>query len=236
MTFLGVDTSSSHASVAIIDDGRIIAETFPCGEAAVSSNGSHSRNNHTEALLSLIDSTVTAAGLSLADLSGFAVAIGPGSFTGLRIGLSTVKGLSYGSGTPVVGVSTLHACAARISDFDGYICAILDARKKELYVALFGLHHGLLERLTEDGVMSFEQLVDALRRLGDSESILVTGDGVALYREALVCALGAQISSPKNEKLSTIAAAVALLGEATFNAGAVASASALTPLYLRRGG
>lgn len=234
MRFLGVDTSSSHASVAVTDNGRIITETFHSAEAAVLSNGLRSRNNHAEAVLPLIDSTLTAAGLSLTDLSGFAIAIGPGSFTGLRIGLSTVKGLSYGSGAPVVGVSTLHAWAARMSDFDGYICAILDARKKELYAALFGRHQGLLERVTDDGVMSFEQLMDVVRRLGCSESILFTGDGVAPYRESLVCALGTHICAPENENLSTIAATVALLGEATLTAGPLASASALTPLYLRR--
>ncbi len=233
MRFLGVDTSSSRTSVAIADNGQIVTEAFYTAEAGASSNGVLSRNNHSEILLSLIDSTLTTSGWSLADLSGFAVAIGPGSFTGLRIGLSTVKGLAYGTGTPVVGISTLHALAARINDFDGYICAILGARKTEIYAALFRRHQGLLERVTADDAMSVEQLVDIFHHVRGSDSILLTGDGVAPFREPLICALGARMCSEEKETLPTIAGAVALLAEAKFTAGPVASVPALTPLYMR---
>jgi tRNA threonylcarbamoyladenosine biosynthesis protein TsaB len=232
MRLLGVDTSSSRASVAITENGRLITEKFYSAETE-DANRVRSRNHHAEVLISLIDSTLTTTGFSLDDLSGFAVAIGPGAFTGLRIGLSTLQGLAYGSDIPVIGVSTLHACAARASDVDGPLCAILDARKKELYGALFRRHGGLPERITHDAVMSFEQLVDLLRDARRSEPILVTGDGVRQYGELLAHTLGKQIFLRENDNWPTIAAAVALLGETTFSAGQSASPAPLRPRYLR---
>ncbi|MGH7927306.1 MAG: tRNA (adenosine(37)-N6)-threonylcarbamoyltransferase complex dimerization subunit type 1 TsaB, partial [Candidatus Binatia bacterium] len=211
MRVLGIDTSSSHASVAIAQNGRLITDRFYSSEPQDRPSEVDSKKHHAEILLPLIDSTLKTAGCSLSDITGFAVTVGPGSFTGLRIGLSTVKGLSYGSGVPVIGVSTLHACAARISNFNGQVCAILDARKKELYCALFSWRGGLLERISNDTIMSFEELVDQLCRVGSTEPILLTGEGVKKYGHLLVRALGKQIFLRENENLPTIAGASALL-------------------------
>ena len=230
MRFLGVDTSSSRASVALTTDGRIISENFSA--EVEHSSEQRRRSNHAEVLLSLIDSTLSTADCRLADLSGFAVASGPGSFTGLRIGVSTLHGLSYGSGTPVIGVSTLYACAFRVSHFDGVICAILDARKNELYAALFRTGNGVLERLTPDHVMSFQRLVELVGVLECSGRILLTGEGVRPYGERLRHALGNQVFLGENELVPTVASAVALIGENTANAGPIAPGF-LTLRYLR---
>lgn len=232
MRFLGIDTSSSRASVALTTHGRIISEDFS-GEVKHASNEGRWRNNHAEVLLSLIDSTLTAADCRLGDLSGFAVASGPGSFTGLRIGVSTLHGLSYGSRIPVIGVSTLHACAFRVSHFEGPICAILDARKKELYAALFRARNGALERVIPDQVMSFQRLVELVTLQDCSEPILFTGDGLRQYGELLRHALGKQVVLGENELVPTVASAVALLGEATLSGGQGASPASLTLRYLR---
>lgn len=231
MRLLGIDTSSSRASVALTIDGRIISENFSA--EVEHSNGERWRSNHAEVLLSLIDSTLSTADCRLTDLSGFAVASGPGSFTGLRIGVSTVHGLSYGSGTPVIGVSTLHACAFRVSQFDGAICAILDARKNELYAALFRSDNGALERLTPDQVMPFPRLVELVRALEWSGPVLFTGEGVRLYGERLRHALGKQVFLGENELVPTVASAVALIGENAANACPGASPGSLTLRYLR---
>jgi tRNA threonylcarbamoyladenosine biosynthesis protein TsaB len=232
MRLLGVDTSSSRASVAITTNGRLISENVSA-EVKHSNNEGRSRNNHAEVLLSLIDATLATAGLRLGDLSGFGVTIGPGSFTGLRIGLSTIKGLSYGSAIPVVGVSTLHACAFRVSHFNGSICAILDARKNEIYAALFRRHDGLLERITPDQVMPFQQLVDFVGALGCGGPILLTGDGIRQYGELLLHALGKQIFLSENALVPTLASAAALLGEVTLSEGQGASPAPLSLRYLR---
>jgi tRNA threonylcarbamoyladenosine biosynthesis protein TsaB len=232
MRFLGVDTSSSRASVAITANGRLISEKFYSAEASNFPTRGRGRSHHAEVLLSLIDSTLRTAGVSLCDLAGFAVAVGPGSFTGLRIGVSTIKGLSYGSGIPVIAVSTLHALASRVSDFNGLICALLDARKKEVYGALFRRRGYLLERITPDQVLSIEQLVELVRRAGNNEPMLFTGDGIRQYREVLLHKLGEQRGFFDQEELPTVASAVALLGEAAMQ-GQGALCLSLRPQYLR---
>lgn len=233
MRVLGVDTSSAHASVAVAENGRLIGEKFHRPAASITTRAPHSRNNHAEVLLPLIESALAEAALTLSDISGFAVAIGPGSFTGLRIGLSTVQGLAYGSGVPVTGVSTLHAVAGRISDFNGVVCAILDARKKEMYAAMFGRSAGALERLTDDTVMSCDKLGELLRRVNSQQPVLLTGDGTATYGERLLASLGSRVRICPGATSPTVAAAVALLGESHFTRGAPLSQASLAPHYVR---
>ena len=233
MRLLGVDTSSSHASVAIVENGRVISEKWHRPDASITTSAARLRNSHAAILLPLIDSALGGAALTLSDISGFAVAIGPGSFTGLRIGLSTVQGLAYGSGISVIGVSTLHAIAARINDFNGIICAILDARKKEVYGALFRWSACSLKRLTDDAVVSCERLGELLRQFNPAQPILLTGDGTITYGERLVVSLGSQVRVCQNEIAPTVAAAVALLGEAHVARGAALPQASLSPHYVR---
>ena len=149
MRIVGIDTSSATASVALLEDGQIIAERcHPISIAGHAAGLAGFKSNHAEILLPLVESVARQARVSLPEVSGIALSIGPGSFTGLRIGLSTVKGLAYGWGIPVVGVSTLLAQAARVGDFDGVICSFLDARKHEVYAALFRKSKHGLTRLT----------------------------------------------------------------------------------------
>jgi tRNA threonylcarbamoyladenosine biosynthesis protein TsaB len=232
MRILGVDTSSPRASVALASNGLVISETFS-PDKKHSAGRAAGRNNHAEVLFQLIDSALTKAGWRLGDLSGFAAAIGPGSFTGLRIGVSTIQGLSYGSGSAVTGVSTLHACAYRVRHFDGAICAILDARKNELYGALFRRRDGSLERITPDQLMSFQQLVELVGSLERRDPILFTGAGIGQHADSLLHALGKQIFLSENELVPTVASAVALLGEIAFRAPQEASRAPLTLQYLR---
>ena len=153
MRILGLDTSISVASVAISEGGRLVAED--CYPRKGSAEGSGVKSNHAEIILPLVDSVLRRAGIELSDVAGIAVSIGPGSFTGVRIGLSTVKGLAYGTGMPAVGISTLQAIAARVAGFEGRVCPILDARKGEVYAAVFRIHGSQLERLTQDALMPF---------------------------------------------------------------------------------
>jgi tRNA threonylcarbamoyladenosine biosynthesis protein TsaB len=233
MRVLGVDTSSYQASVAITENGRLIGEKIYRPRTLVASSITHSKNNHAETLLPLIESALATAALSLDDISGFAVAIGPGSFTGLRIGLSTVKGLAHGSVAPVTGVSTLHANAVRISNFNGVLCAILDARKKEAYAAIFRRNGCLVERVSNDRAMSQEKLQELIRHIDVPEPILLVGDGVLTYGEDLVQTFGGRVRKCHDEILPTVAAAVALVGEVQFARGAALSPASLVPLYLR---
>src|SRR5215470_3849581 len=211
MRTLGVDTATSTASVAIIEDGLILAEKIiPRGSSVNRTTLKRLRSNHAEILLPLIASVLQTCALSLPELSALAVSIGPGSFTGLRIGLSTIKGLAYGSDIAVVGISTLLANAARVTDYDGLICSLLDAQKKEVYGALFNRSGDNLERVTEDSVLGVKDIIDLVRK--HNAHCLFIGDGVALYKKLLKEALGDRVYLRTEYTSPSVAAAVARLG------------------------
>ena len=165
MRILGIDTAIPTASVALIEDGALRAEETQDRAANYARRLSgKAPSNHAEVILPLIALLFEKAGISVSHLSGIAVSIGPGSFTGLRIGLATAKGLAYDSGLSLVGVSTLQANAARVKNFDAMVGAMLDARKGEVYFALFRRRQNKLMRLTSDAVMSIHSAVDLLQK------------------------------------------------------------------------
>src|SRR5512142_60674 len=172
MRVLGIDTATSCASVTLIDNGEVLAdERYPRTSSSFP-NSSQPRSCHAAVLLSLIESVLRRSGRALGEIEGMAVSIGPGSFTGLRIGLSTVKGLAYGWNCPVGGISTLEANAARAADFDGVICSVLDARRNEVYAAFYRCHAGAFFRLTEDTVAPISTVKCWARELSDGTSCL----------------------------------------------------------------
>jgi tRNA threonylcarbamoyladenosine biosynthesis protein TsaB len=232
MKILGLDTSISVASVALSEDGRIVAEDFYPRQGLLDRSGG--KSGHTEVILPLIDSVLQRAGVGLGEIGGIAVSIGPGSFTGVRIGLSTVKGLAYGADMPAVGISTLQAIAARVSGFDGIVCPILDARKSEVYAAVFRKQGNQLERLMEDGLMPMLSFLEELRGQSEAVPYLFIGDGVTAWRQAIQEAAGLQIYTADEGEMPSVAASVALLSEGQFIDHRVAQLEDLVPVYLRR--
>jgi tRNA threonylcarbamoyladenosine biosynthesis protein TsaB len=172
-------------------------------------------------------------GLSLVEVSGIAIAIGPGSFTGLRIGLSTVKGLAYGWGVPVVGISTLLAQAARVGGFEGAICSFLDARKNQVYAALFRKRKQGLTRLTEDLLLTAEEVIARIRTVSEEAPCLLIGDGGHRYEKVLLEALGDGVRLGERESVYSCAAAVACLGIERFRNFESDELGELEPVYLR---
>jgi tRNA threonylcarbamoyladenosine biosynthesis protein TsaB len=166
MLVLGIDTATRIASVGLVRGGEPLAE-----------ESCQAVPSHTEILLPLISSLLARSGISLAEVSGIGLSIGPGSFTGLRIALSTVKGFAYALGQKVVGVSTLDALARTVTTGEGFICALLDARKREVYAALFRRGpQGGLDRLTPDLVLAPQALLERVPL-----PCLFLGDGVGTY-------------------------------------------------------
>ena len=135
MRILGIDSSSPDCSVAILDNQKILSQ-----------RSGHRRSSFSDQLLPLVDEVLSSAGMELDDVDGFAIATGPGSFTGLRVGMSLIKGFILATEKPFVGVDTLEALAALVPLTDFAICPILDARKSEVYSALFSYKDGQLAR------------------------------------------------------------------------------------------
>ncbi len=232
MRVIGIDTASGPASVALVEDGLLLSEKTelhcePTGDEIRRG----SKGNRAETLLPLIDLLFESTGISLQDIAGFALSIGPGSFTGLRIGLSTVKGLAYGGQVPVVGVSTLLAYAARTTDYEGLICVLLDARKNQVYTAVFRKTADNIDRLTEDAVTSAANVVAMVRRFQGGSPCLFVGDGAIVYKPLLLESPGGWL--PETTNYPTVAAAVAHLGEDRFRSNRVDDLGVLTPVYIR---
>jgi tRNA threonylcarbamoyladenosine biosynthesis protein TsaB len=232
---LGVDTATAAASVALLDNGQLLAEEL---SSAIDINRvppSQLRGNHAEIILPLIDSVLRKAQITIADLSGIAVSIGPGSFTGLRIGVATVKGLAYDWNLPVVGISTLLANATRVKAFDGVICSLLDARKGEVYVGVFRRSAARVERMSPEAVTPIESAIELMQNYDSSHgaALYVIGDGAKAYENMLIRSFGADLLRSAGDGYSSVASAAAELAHERIAAGAVDDLGALEPIYLR---
>ena len=178
MNILAVDTSGPVAGIAILKDGCVIFEE------AVVNKLTHSAN-----LMPMIGAALSRTDMTLKDMHRLAVVVGPGSFTGVRIGVSTVKGLSHGSGIPCVAVDALQAMAAGVPYFDGIVCPIQDARAGQVYGAAFTAGE-VPTRLLEDAPLKLEDYVAQVKSSGVRFCFL--GDGMPVHRARLAELLGDQ--------------------------------------------
>lgn len=179
---LGIDSSAITASCAVCENGRIVAEQFL--------NTAHT---HSETLLPMVRDMLRGAGLTLSDMESVAVTTGPGSFTGLRIGISTVKGMCAGAEIPCVAVSTLEAIAYNFVGTDGIICACMDARRKQVYNALFKSENGIITRLCEDRAISLEELFSEVSAM--EGGVILAGDGAQLAYDEFSALNGGDIEN-----------------------------------------
>ena len=217
MKILALDSSAVVASVALTDEQALLAEyTLNRG------------NTHSESLLPMVESVLTKAGVTVADIDLFAVSAGPGSFTGVRIGVATIKGLAFGQEKPCVGVSTLEALAQNLNFLPGVlICPVMNARRNQFYTALFCNQPGGQERLLPDSALSAEELDDLLNRY--SEPVYLVGDGYDLAKQLLshkTC------ETPYRLRLQS-ACSVAAVALRMANAGLVCDDQTISPVYLR---
>ena len=169
MKILVIDTSGPVCGTAVMDEDRVYSEFT-----------AQNRNTHSASLMPMVEDCLHAAGVSLSELDAIVAVTGPGSFTGVRIGVATAKGLAHGAGLPCVPVDALEALSASAGNFDGVICPIQDARAGQVYGAAF--RDG--ERLTGDAPMKREDFLEVLRPLG--ERFLFIGDGVPVHREKIL--------------------------------------------------
>ena len=218
MFILGIETSTKTGSVAVVSENGVIAEYTLNIEVT-----------HSERLMSTVDRVLKDTGLTMSDMDGFGVAIGPGSFTGLRIGLSTVKGLAFVTGKPVAAVPTLRALAWNLP-YPAYpVCPMLDARKKEVYAALYRYDGASIAQEMPEATISISRLAERI-----TEKTVFTGEAAHIYRgeiekifeeRALFAPLSASVPS---------GASVAELALDMIKSSRHMDPDNLTPLYIRR--
>jgi len=219
MKILAVETSTMLGGVAIVDDAEgLVAETRL-----------NIRTTHSEELMTGIDFVLRHAGMKITDVDLFGVATGPGSFTGLRIGLSTVKGFSYATGRPVVAVPTLEAFAWNFPFSTYPVCTMLDARKKEVYAALFRWRDEGFEKIMEETSIAPGDLVKVLQG-----PVVLAGEGAVLYKDVLRGALAENALFAPAQWMVPSPSNVAFLALKKAGNGEFADPAGLVPLYIRR--
>ena len=170
MIVLSIDSSSKVATVALLKDDMLI------GEYVV-----NDKREHSVLLMPMIEKLLEESGLSVDDIDGYVVSKGPGSFTGLRIGMATIKGLSFGSTKPYISLSSLDALAYSLVNFDGLICPIMDALRSNVYTGIYKGVNDELETVLEPTPMEIEDLVSLLKEKG--EKVIFTGDGLTKHKD-----------------------------------------------------
>lgn len=219
MKILALETSAKSVSVAVTEDGVPLASSYQ-----------NTGLTHSRTLMPLLDAMLTSGGLELQDMDALAVAAGPGSFTGLRIGVSAAKGLAWAKELPCCGVSTLAAMARTAADFQGLIIGAMDARRQQIYHALFRGENGRVLRVTQDCAISLEELASLLRDMPEEK--LVVGDGAALCADYLSTAgISCRMADEHHRMQSAVG--VALCAEEMAARGETVTAQHLEPVYLR---
>ena len=219
MRILAFETSAKAASVALLEDGRLLGESYQ-----------NTGLTHSQTLMVMAEDMLKAAGKTVADIDAVAVAEGPGSFTGVRIGVAAAKGFAWGAELPCYGISTLEAMAVSLGVYQGYVCACMDARRNQVYNALFYVNYGEIRRVTEDRAIALAELKEELLKL--EGPIFLVGDGAMLTHKTLAAEVTGLIL-PLEHRIQQRAVGVALLAAKKAANGESGDANALSPNYLR---
>ncbi len=219
MLILAFETSAKAASVALLEGGVLLGESYQ-----------NTGLTHSQTIMVMAEDLLKQCGKAVSDLTHVAVAAGPGSFTGVRIGVAAAKGLSWGAELPCCGVSTLEAMALSLGVYEGYVCPVMDARRSQVYNALFKAQGGALTRVAEDRAIALSDLKEELKQL--SGPIFLVGDGSNLTCKTLSQEIPGLVLPPEH-KLHQRATGVALAAKQMIEAGEECDGAALTPNYLR---
>ncbi len=219
MLILAFETSAKAASVALTENGKLLGESYQ-----------NTGLTHSQTLMVMAEDLLKQCGKTVSDLAAVAVAEGPGSFTGVRIGVAAAKGLAWGCEKPCYGVSTLEAMVLSLGAYQGYVCPVMDARRSQVYNALFYVNQGVPERRTEDRAIALADLKKELEIL--QEPIFLVGDGSNLCYNTLMGEVSGLVLPPEH-RMHQRAVGVALAAQAKAEAGIPGDAAALSPNYLR---
>ena len=219
MLILAFETSAKAASVALTENGKLLGEGYQ-----------NTGLTHSQTLMVMAEDVLKQCGKTAADVEAVAVAEGPGSFTGVRIGVAAAKGFAWGKQIPCYGVSTLEAMAEGLGAYSGIVCPAMDARRSQVYNALFRAEAGKLTRLTEDRAISLADLEQELKNF--AEPVFLVGDGSNLCYNTLAGRVSTLILPPEH-RIHQRAVGVAILAARRAEAGIAPSGNELQPNYLR---
>lgn len=220
MLILSIESSTSAASVALINDKGVL------GEYTL-----NFKKQHSILLMNLIDSILKNNDVNVKDIDGIVVSKGPGSFTGLRIGMATAKGLCLGANKPLLSISSLDGLAYNEISFPGIICPIMDALRDNVFTSFYRNNNGKLEKLIDHSHMSIDELIQKSNEL--NEPIIFVGDGIVKHREKLNESIEkANFSSPAND--FTKASSIGIIGFNMLKEGIHDDLNESAPMYLRK--
>ena len=220
MLVLSVDSSYSTATCALIKDDKILAEI-----------NLNDKKQHSVILMRLIDSILKEYEIDINDIDAFIISRGPGSFTGLRIGMATLKGLAFASKKPFISVSTLDALAYNSISFQGIICPIMDALRDNIYTCLYKNENNNLTPLIKEQCLNINELVTILKE--QTLPIIFVGDGVAKHKEFLQENIPNSFFAPNHSNFPK-ASSVGELGIKKINDGVIENIDSINPIYLRK--
>ena len=219
MLILAFETSAKAASVAIHDGQKLLAESYQ-----------NTGLTHSQTLMVMAEDALKQCGKCAQDVTAVAVAEGPGSFTGVRIGVAAAKGFAWGRELPCYGISTLEAMAENLGVYQGYVCPVMDARRAQVYNALFYVNRGEITRVTPDRAIALSELGEELKKL--TEPVFLVGDGSNLCYNTLSKEVP-ELVLPPEHRLHQRAVGVALLAAWQAAEGIAPGGGDLTPNYLR---
>ncbi len=219
MKILGIDSSGMVASVALVEDDVVIAEYTM-----------NHKKTHSETLLPMIDEIVRTSEMKLEDLDAIAIAAGPGSFTGLRIGAATAKGLALANDQPIIPVKTCEGLAFNMWGAEGLVCPIVDARRSQVYTGIYKVTSGL-EVIKEQEPMDIHDLIEYLN---DFNSVTFIGDGVPIYEKVIWNEIHIPCKMAPANMNRQRGASIATYGAMLFKEGKFVSADDFAPDYLRK--
>ena len=219
MLILAFETSAKAASVALLEGDKLLSESYQ-----------NTGMTHSQTLMVMAEDMLKQCGKTAKDVDAVAVAEGPGSFTGVRIGVAAAKGFAWGREIPCYGVSTLEAMAQSLGIYDGYICPVMDARRSQVYNALFEADRGEITRIREDRAISLDDLAEDVKKL--EKPVFLVGDGSILCYNTLLERVPSLVLPPEH-RMHQRAVGVGIIAARQMIAGISGDAAALTPNYLR---
>jgi tRNA threonylcarbamoyladenosine biosynthesis protein TsaB len=222
MKVLGIETSATTGGFAVTDGDRLMAERV-----------ADLTGRHVERGVTMIQEVLDSAGVKVEDLDGVAVSLGPGSFTGLRVGLAIAKGMCFGLGMTIVGVPTLDCIAESMSSRDGFVVPVRDARRGEIYFCTFSVEACAVTRTGDYLALPPDGVISVINDLPEGRRVVLSGDALARYGDVLRTGLGPEVVFAPETMWAAKPSVVASMGGSLLERGITADLDTIEPMYVR---